>query len=434
MITIDRITKEKTNEQVCLKAFVRDDVQNINDWLTYSTSSEYGEFFNDDVCDAFVVAMLLPAIKTGQKIKVDAPLSEKLYHNIEHSVSTILQHVYVGDKRKAKVAEIQDGIIEMGGGIDNQLVTNRYNGNGVATGCSLGVDSMASYLTYTAKDCPPKHRLTHLTYFNAGAMGFKNEEKAAESYNKDLQMVRQFAKEVGLPLICIESNVIKWYNRLMGFGQCAVMINMSVVLSMQKLFGKYYFASTFPIWEFRYDVQIMEYYETLLLPLLSTESTELIVANPEMTRVAKEKMIFGNQLVQKYLYVCWKEIIANEKSDSDYAKSKDDYLNCTVCDKCLRTLLAIDIMGYIEQYRNIFNLNYYYKIKDSYIARVIAKKNDNSFYWELYCLLKENNYKINRKTQMKADMLVLAHKMNKLTRIRFVSNIYNRFVNPVKID
>lgn len=311
---------------------------------------------------------------------------------------------------------------------------NCYNGNGVATGCSLGVDSMASYLTYTAKDCPPKHRLTHLTYFNAGAMGFKNEEKAAESYNKDLQMVRQFAEEVGLPLVCIESNVIKWYNRLMGFGQCAVMINMSVVLSMQKLFGKYFFASSFPIWEFRYDVQIMEYYETLLLPLLSTESTELIVANPEMTRVAKEKMIFGSQLVQKYLYVCWKEIIANEKSDSYYAKSKDDYLNCTVCDKCLRTLLAIDIMGYIEQYRNIFNLNYYYKIKDSYIARVIAKKNDNSFYWELYCLLKENNYKINRKTQMKADMLVLAHKMNKLTRIKFVSNIYNRFVNPVKID
>ena len=213
-----------------------------------------------------------------------------------------------------------------------------------------------------------------MTYFNAGAMGYNNEAQAAKSYSKDLQMVKQFSEEVGLPLVCIESNVTKWYNKIFpSFGQCAVMINMSVVLSMQKLFGKYFFASTFPIWEFRFDKSIMEYYETLLLPLLSTESTELIVANPEMTRVAKEKMIFSNPIVQKYLYVCWKEIIANANPDTEYAKNIDSFLNCTSCDKCLRTLLAIDVMGYLEQYRQIFNMDYYYKVKDSYIARVIAK-------------------------------------------------------------
>lgn len=291
---------------------------------------------------------------------------------------------------------------------------------------------MASFLTYTAENCPQHHKLTHLTYFNAGAMGFSNEELAAESYKKDLQMVKKFADEVGLPVVTIESNVIKWYNGLMNFGQCAVMINMSVVLSMQKLFGKYYFASTFPIWEFRYDKYTMEYYESLLLPLLSTESTELMVANPEMTRVAKEKMIFGNPLVQKYLYVCWKEMIANAHPDTDFAKKRDEYLNCTVCDKCLRTLLAIDIMGYIEQYRGIFDINYYYKVKDSYITRVLAKRKENSFYWELYCLLKESNYKISTKMKIKANLLIIAHKLNVFTKIRFISKLYKRFINPVK--
>lgn len=126
MITIGRPVKEVNGDLVSLKAFVQDDVQNINDWLTYTTSKEYGDCFCDEVCDAFVVAMLLPAIITKQKIKIDTPMSERLYHNIEHSVSTILKHVYVEDKRKAKVTEIQDGIIEIGG--DNQLVTYNYQG------------------------------------------------------------------------------------------------------------------------------------------------------------------------------------------------------------------------------------------------------------------------------------------------------------------
>lgn len=116
MITIDRPIKEQNGDGVSLKAFIHDDTQNINDWLVYSTSKEYGDFLCDEISDAFVVAMLLPAIKTGQKIKVNAPLSERLYHNIEHSVSTILQHVYVGDKRKAKVADFQESLIDFAGG------------------------------------------------------------------------------------------------------------------------------------------------------------------------------------------------------------------------------------------------------------------------------------------------------------------------------
>lgn len=118
MITVDRPIKEQNGDRVSLKAFIHDDTQNINDWLVYSTSKDYCDFLCDEVSDAFVVAMLLPAIKTGQKIKVNTPLSERLYHNIEHSVVTILQHVYVEDKRKARVANSQENLIVFAGGAD----------------------------------------------------------------------------------------------------------------------------------------------------------------------------------------------------------------------------------------------------------------------------------------------------------------------------
>lgn len=426
MITISYPQKELCGDKVCLKAFVSDSVQGINDEVCFSTTIEYGDYLCDEVGDAFLVGMLLAAIITKQKIKINAPISERLYHNIEHSVSTILNHVYVEDKNHSKVTEWCNGIVEMGDGCP--LVTKKYCGEGVATGCSLGVDSLSSYLTYTAYDCPNSYRLTHLTFFNAGAMGFHDEEKAKESYQKDLNMVRSFAKEVNLPLVCIESNITKWYNKLVNFGQCAVMINMSVVLSMQKLFSKYYFASSFPIWETRFDKGVMEYYESLLLPLLSTESTELIVANPEMTRVAKESFIFNNQLTQKYLYVCWKEIRANENPDSIYAKIKDDYLNCTRCDKCLRTLLAIDILGYIDQYRSLFDIDYYNKVKSSYIAKVIAGQNSNSFYKELYSLIQEHNYPLSVRIRFLAWLNRMTNPFRKLGNIKFLYSIYNRIM------
>lgn len=427
MITIEKPFKEIIGDMVSLKARIHDEAQNIEDWLCYTTPIEYGEYLCDEICDAFVVAMLLPAVKTGQKIKVNAPISERLYHNIEHSVSTILQHVYVCDKRMAKAAIIKDPVIEINGRGD-QLVTINYKGKAVATGCSLGVDSLSSYITYTSKSCPLSYRLTHLTYFNAGAMGFHDAEKAKMAYDKDLKMVQDFSKEVGLPLVCVESNVSKWYNKLFSFGQCAVMINMSVVLSMQKLFGKYYFASTFPLWEFRYDSVVMEYYETLLLPLLSTESTELIVANPEMTRVAKEQNILEYPLTQKYLYVCWKEIRANENPDSIYAEIKDNYRNCTRCDKCLRTLLAIDVMGHLEEYKSIFDIEYYKKVKDTYIAKVIAGRDINPFYGELYSLLREHNYKISKKAKLLVLPIRLSSKLSRLGQIGILKRIYYRIL------
>ena len=52
-------------------------------------------------------------------------------------------------------------------------------------------------------------------------------------------------------------------------------------------------------------------------------------------------------MVQKYLHVCNK-----------------DKTNCSKCSKCRRTMLALDFLGKLSDYREVFNLYYYYKHKN----------------------------------------------------------------------
>ena len=119
-----------------------------------------------------------------------------------------------------------------------------------------------------------------------------------------------------------------------------------------------------------------------------------------MSRVEKTKYIINNKDAQEYLYVCWKELIVNRNPDSVIAKIKDNFLNCTRCDKCLRTLLAIDLLGEIENYRKIFDLEHYYKVRESYIAKVIFYRKNNAFYEDLYNLIIEYNLKLSNKTKL----------------------------------
>lgn len=204
-------------------------------------------------------------------------------------------------------------------------------------------------------------------------------------------MVRSFADEVGLPVVSLESNFSLLYKDF-DFDASGDLRNFSAALSLQKLFKIYLYGSSFPIADFKFDRDQTGYYESLIAPLLSTNNTEIVIANPDMSRIDKTKYVVDNKMVHKYLYVCWKELIANRWPESEVAKVKDLHLNCSRCDKCKRTLLAIDLLGKLDKFEGIFDIPYWKKVKDSYIAKVISNKNNNAFYKDLFSLMNEVGY------------------------------------------
>ena len=395
MIRIGKPFIIEKNGQTSLISHIADESQSIDSDIYYTVNSEYGEFLTEEVADTYVVGCLLPAVLHNEDIIVEGNMSEKLYYNIKNSVLHILSIIY-GNKINLHASN---------------LIRTQYNGNGVGCGCSLGVDSLSAIFQHFPSLCGDKekvasksYQITHLTYFNVGAMGYVDLEKAKKAYEKDLRLINSFANEIELPVLCLESNFSILYKDF-DFDASGDIRNFSACLSLQKLFGKYLYGSSFPIADFKFDKGQTGYYETLLAPLLSTESMEIIIANPDMTRIDKTKFIVDNPLTQKYLYVCWKELIANRWPDSEIAKIKDKKLNCSRCDKCKRTLLALDVMGKLSLFENIFDIPYWESAKDKYIARVIFKKDDNSFYKDLYNLMKEENYPISSQAKMELRRL-----------------------------
>lgn len=397
MITIGKPYIEIIDDKFFLKSHIVDECQGIEDDMYFMSDLEYGHYFCDDVADSFVIAMLQQAVKYGQDITVEAKVSERLLYNIENSLIYTIglswgTDTYPDGTKKSNIKVITRGTCIMD-----------YKPFAVGCGCSLGVDSFATLLQHM-KPCDSydvhayrdagmsSYDITHLTYFNVGAMGYTNLDKARLSYLKDLEMVRKFAEEQKLPVVCIESNISKWHQDF-DFDESGHIRNYATILSMQKLFRRYLYASSFPLKDFQFTTgDSMGYWESLAMSLMSTENTELIVANPNMSRVDKTKYIIDNQLTQKYLYVCWKELIANKWPDSDVAKIKDLHLNCSRCDKCKRTLLAIDLLGKLDKYEEIFDIPYWKKTKDKYIINVLLNKDNNTFYHELCDLMDEVGY------------------------------------------
>lgn len=57
-----------------------------------------------------------------------------------------------------------------------------------------------------------------------------------------------------------------------------------------------------------------------------------------------------------------------------------------------RTLFAIDLLGKLDKYEDIFDIHYWKSVKDNYIVKVVSNRNENAFYGDLYDLMNEVGY------------------------------------------
>ena len=238
MIRICKPVIESNDNTTILKAFVENEAENVNEWMWFATNEMYGSYFCPEVSDAFVLPMILRAVKTHQDIVVESSMSEKLFYNLNDSV------LYAVTKAHEKKYGKQEGIVKVK--CDN-LISCDYHPTAVGTGCSLGVDSFTVLKHhFFNKECPNSYRITHLTLFNAGAFGSRDVEGARRSFEKEIKKTKEFADSIGLPLVWVDSNVRSFFPEL-SFDYCVEYLNMGIVLSMQKLWKIYLYASAYPL-------------------------------------------------------------------------------------------------------------------------------------------------------------------------------------------
>jgi hypothetical protein len=399
---------ETREDQTYLISKIKDEVSNIEEDVFFAVPNEYGNYLCDEVADAFVVAMLLPALVSKQDIYINAPISEILFYQIENNLTYTLSKVF--KKKPIKI-------------IPKSTITLNFNPTAVATGFSGGIDSFTTVLQHT-QDVTDNLILTNLTLFNVGSYG-NDYKKTQVTFAEDIKRAKSISNIFGLPLLTIDSNFNLFYNnreeKIFNFSPRSTMCLIAGVLSLQKFFKYYFISSTGTIEDIKLSKHDQYYYEWLVTSFLSNNNSQIIIANSDLNRVEKTKYIADNKIAKNNLYVCAADIY-NEKHYTQY--KKDTSPNCSECIKCLRTLITLDLLGKIEHYSNRFDLQKYRKHKDSIFINVLANYKKDHFLKEIHDLMIETNYQIPKKYKIKASLFKLR---NRLARIQLIRVIY-RFI------
>lgn len=379
MITISQPYIEHRGEESFLLSKVVDEANHKDGLVWYSVEKQYGQYLCDEVADAFVLVMLQLAMKTNQDIKVEAPVSSRLLFNIENTLQPLFVKAFAGFHHVKVMAQ--------------SAVENNYHGTAVGCGCSLGVDSFSALLKHLSTDVPENYRATHLALFNCGQLGDVDLKGAEENFHTTVASLQPFIEEVKLPLVAVNSNLNELYvDSEVKLLQSFVNRTVSCVLALQKLFGKYVYASSYSVEQFEFSPKDESHMETAFVPLLGTESTELILTPSVMTRVEKTEYLSQFDITYRYLDVCWAAQMKYCSDNNPTLLETKTKKNCGRCIKCMRTLLTLEILGKIDKYKEIFDIEEYYKKKKWFICDVARTHQTNIFSAELLDLMKRTHY------------------------------------------
>lgn len=315
--------------------------ENGNYDMYFEVEKEYIKYLTDDNANAFLLALLPFAVKHEYDIEVNDYVSSKLYYQLTNYLLPLL------------CANFNKKVIN----IKCNLVNRIFNAKGVGASISCGVDSFYTLLKH--KNCKDKtYNITHLTFFNAGSHGQYGGEEANILFKKRLKKIKEFCKLNKYNLVVVDSNIDELI--MMNHEKRHTFTTLACVYALEKLFGKYYFASGLGFNGSHINESDTAYYDILNVHCLSNENINFYCSGIETTRMEKTKFISNYSETYDWLNVC----VANE------------WNNCGRCSKCIRTMTSLEAIGKLELYKNVFNIDIFYKKRTNIYKELLIKNRD----------------------------------------------------------
>jgi hypothetical protein len=257
--------------------------------------------------DPFVLALLLLAMQNGEDIQVEGSLSRKLHEGLDRYQRVFRD--WFPDRFK---------LIEVRASSLRDDASSGPSGKGAAF--SGGVDSFYTFLTL-------KEELTH-TIFMAG---FDMPVNLTWSIGELSRSFSALMKETGIDFISGSTNVRTFVNSVDWTNAHGPAL-MATALFFKHQLSEFYIPSSYtegsyPRWGSHPELD----------PLLSSESMRFVHHGSDLNRVQKLKFVARSPMSYERLRVCWIQDIGLK--------------NCGVCEKCVRTRIALDIVGALAQYK-----------------------------------------------------------------------------------
>ncbi len=327
----------------------------------FSVAPDWAKYLDADNLDPFVIAALPLALRLGDPIYAAARVSARLLFALNTAVPALVAQTG-GDYRPIKVRVAQ--------AVD-YAPPPPYS-RAVATGFSGGIDSFAVLADHLGPVVPPAHRLTHLLFNNVGAFG----AGGANAFLQQYPALHECARQLHLPVVAVDSNLTELHGHE-SFVRDHAFRNIAAALVLQSLIGTFLYAAgtRYEDCFVRGPTTLLDAWDPVLLPHLSTERLRVVSVGGQYSRVQKTELVAGFPLSHRYLRVC---------------ASSPDVRNCSTCWPCIRTLLTLELLGHLEAYREAFDLAAYARVRSRAIVEVL--RSDDPRWVELRTLARDRGH------------------------------------------
>ena len=376
MLEISNLRIEKNEEIQKLVADIK--VEGIKNPFTesqiwFQTDEGNGMKFSCDSYDAFVLVPTYLAMYYKTDLHIKGNVSRKFYRNLVHYIIPLF-------------CNFSDNLERINVIVDGFTDSDTTSGGGtrlVGTGISCGIDSLSTIFDNYVKEEHPEYRINSLFLFNCGTHGDFNDSKANTIFDSRVRMNKTAANELGLKMYIVNSNLHS-FTHLIGEQKMGYIAIYSCILSLQNQIKRYYVSSSYSYQEMlqfheqAHDFDMAEYCESVLIPLIHTEKLELILDGSQYKRSKKTENIADWEFAQKHLNVC-----VNPDATAK---------NCSCCSKCFRTLMPLDVMGKLEKFDSVFDLDTYKKNKIKKLDVVVWNYGKNGFDTDNYDFALKKGY------------------------------------------
>ena len=345
MIRIGKIEKTVS----CGKARVTASVEiNCKTYLLwFEVADQFSDFLCADRCDAFVMGLFPLALKTRQDIAFVSPITWQLKDGLAHDFIEVLCQRQNGLHRVRLIGEVCDPI--------------RKSDDVIGTGVSCGVDSLFTIKRRLVDSCAGQKRYLLLNNMT-DEDGDRQHRFECLSEN-----ATSLSEELGIPLIVSDTNYSRGEIPGLTTEGCTTYCNLFCVLSLQRLFTRYFIASGGPVGDFSLYLRNgvlgtdCSNYDLLTLSACSTSSLKFIVDGLE-DRVKKMQTLVDWPPAWNHLDVCF------------YHKGGKRGNGTYDCPKCMHTVAEILSQGglpVLERFKNVFDVGYVRTHMEEYLADIM---------------------------------------------------------------
>ncbi len=365
--------------------------------LWFEVDEEFADGLCADRCDAFVLGLMNYAMQFGHDIVCEAPVTDQLHFQLTTQLIKVLAR-YNPISRK-------DGIYPVA--ITAPLVppSDRPK-TAVGAGLSCGVDSLHVFAKYTASPWPEKN-ITHACVFNLHGLTKTDNPESRRIAFEDMQhRARSFCRENGFTLVVGDTNFDRDCMEHLQFDGSTSFANLFCILSLQHLFATYHLASGYDITTFWIDHGKWcdpAHYDPLTAAAVSHRNLSVYIDGIADNRLDKVRNLTTYAPARKYLNVCW-DITPGHKNCSHH------------CPKCMRTMLNLEVCGAVDDFRDVFDVDYFRRNFHEYLAEWYRNLlQGNPFAYEMKPFLAERRIPLG--TKLRAWRIVAKKAILKALRL-----------------